>query len=383
MDKGWDLMGTGLLVDVNSASIEVLRDEVNGIGQVLAERIVAYREEHGRFSTVSELIKVPGIGPASLRAFASQLTVEQADQVAEEVATGTQAAEAAEIAEPEVGESASEEARTERISGEEESGDVIPELESYLEDEEEPLEIDLEQDEAELAIGAPVEKREPPDVGAVSEADDGPKPAPPIEAPASRAQEEPAAAQRKTWHSALLVLLGGLLGVVLTLVAAIIWSGTVDFAPRRDVEALSQNMSTMQTNQELAWERIDEITLKAAELDRGLKRLEPLLGRVETLEKELQAAQATLDETRRGLAQTQNELEELRVQVREELTALDERMGRTEDALVELDSALGELQESFAVVQERVGKFDAFFAALRDLLVDLDGPPQEVAPAAQ
>ena len=217
----------------------------------------------------------------------------------------------------------------------------------------------------------------------MSEAADGPKPAPLIETPQPPAQGEPAVARRKTWHSALLVLLGGLLGVVLTLVAAIIWSGTVDFAPRREVEALSQNMSTMQTNQELAWERIDEITLKTAELDRGLKRLEPLLGRVETLEKDVQAAQVALDETRQGLAETQNELEELRVQVHKELAALDQRMGKTEDALVELDSALGELEDSFAVVQERVNKFDAFFAALRDLLVDLEGPPQEVAPAAQ
>jgi len=33
-----------------------------GIGKVMAERIVEYRETHGLFSTVNAIKKVPGIG---------------------------------------------------------------------------------------------------------------------------------------------------------------------------------------------------------------------------------------------------------------------------------------------------------------------------------
>ena len=35
---------------------------LNGIGEVLAKRIVAYRRRHGRFATPAEIMKVEGIG---------------------------------------------------------------------------------------------------------------------------------------------------------------------------------------------------------------------------------------------------------------------------------------------------------------------------------
>lgn len=58
------------LVDLNSAQVADL-DRLPGIGPVLAQRIVDWRTEHGRFSTVDELAEVRGIGPslmADLRA---------------------------------------------------------------------------------------------------------------------------------------------------------------------------------------------------------------------------------------------------------------------------------------------------------------------------
>ena len=55
--------GAGL--DLNSADAAAL-DALPGIGPVLAARIVAWRTEHGRFSTVEELAEVSGIGPALL-----------------------------------------------------------------------------------------------------------------------------------------------------------------------------------------------------------------------------------------------------------------------------------------------------------------------------
>jgi len=50
-------------VDLNAADATVL-ETLPGIGPVLAERIVAWRTEHGKFSDVAELQEVSGIGPS-------------------------------------------------------------------------------------------------------------------------------------------------------------------------------------------------------------------------------------------------------------------------------------------------------------------------------
>jgi competence protein ComEA len=52
--------GTGK-VSLNAADASAL-DSLPGVGEVLAGRIVAWRREHGRFSTVEELGEVSGIG---------------------------------------------------------------------------------------------------------------------------------------------------------------------------------------------------------------------------------------------------------------------------------------------------------------------------------
>jgi competence protein ComEA len=52
-------------VDLNQAD-QALLLQLPGVGEQLAERIVAYRIEHNGFRTVSELRRVSGIGPALL-----------------------------------------------------------------------------------------------------------------------------------------------------------------------------------------------------------------------------------------------------------------------------------------------------------------------------
>jgi competence protein ComEA len=51
-------------VNLNTATLADL-DGLPGVGPVLAQRILDFRQEHGRFSSVEELQEVPGIGPAT------------------------------------------------------------------------------------------------------------------------------------------------------------------------------------------------------------------------------------------------------------------------------------------------------------------------------
>ena len=73
---GWGATGVAFegKLDINTASVSELMT-LKGIGQTYAERIVAYRTEHGPFSTVSELVQVKGIGNKILDKLESQIRV--------------------------------------------------------------------------------------------------------------------------------------------------------------------------------------------------------------------------------------------------------------------------------------------------------------------
>ncbi|TKW74070.1 MAG: ComEA family DNA-binding protein [Staphylococcus hominis] len=67
---GGSTSGSG--VSLNSATAEELM-ELKGVGEVTAHAIVAYREEHGGFKDVEELLEVSGIGPAKLAQLKDQV----------------------------------------------------------------------------------------------------------------------------------------------------------------------------------------------------------------------------------------------------------------------------------------------------------------------
>ncbi|MGQ0467032.1 MAG: helix-hairpin-helix domain-containing protein [Sporichthyaceae bacterium] len=62
------------VLDLNRATAAEL-DTLPGIGPVLADRIVAYRTTHGRFTSVDELREVNGIGAAKLAEIRSRVRV--------------------------------------------------------------------------------------------------------------------------------------------------------------------------------------------------------------------------------------------------------------------------------------------------------------------
>lgn len=61
-------------VNVNTAGATEL-ETLPGIGEVLAQRIIDHREEHGPFASVDELIEVSGIGEVTLEELRDLVTV--------------------------------------------------------------------------------------------------------------------------------------------------------------------------------------------------------------------------------------------------------------------------------------------------------------------
>lgn len=62
-------------VNINLADVETLTRELNGIGATKAKAIVAYREAHGPFGSVDELLEVKGIGAATLEKNRAKLSL--------------------------------------------------------------------------------------------------------------------------------------------------------------------------------------------------------------------------------------------------------------------------------------------------------------------
>lgn len=60
------------LVNINSASIEGLQ-QLDGVGESTARKIVAEREAHGPFKTIDDLKRVPGIGDKKLEGLRDQV----------------------------------------------------------------------------------------------------------------------------------------------------------------------------------------------------------------------------------------------------------------------------------------------------------------------
>lgn len=66
--------GAAEQVNINTASAEALASGMVGIGPAKAQAIVAYRDAHGPFKTVDDLLQIKGIGAATLDKNRDRLT---------------------------------------------------------------------------------------------------------------------------------------------------------------------------------------------------------------------------------------------------------------------------------------------------------------------
>lgn len=64
----------GAVVNLNTADEDTLI-ALPGIGPALAQRIIAYREEHGPFTDIDQLLAIQGIGPRNIDEFRHLVTV--------------------------------------------------------------------------------------------------------------------------------------------------------------------------------------------------------------------------------------------------------------------------------------------------------------------
>ena len=62
------------VVNINQAALEDFQ-HIKGVGPVLAERIVSYRDANGKFKSLEQIKEVKGIGEAKFEKIKSQITV--------------------------------------------------------------------------------------------------------------------------------------------------------------------------------------------------------------------------------------------------------------------------------------------------------------------
>jgi len=390
-------------VDVNAASGDDLIP-IDGIGPVLAQRIVQYREEHGPFVNLDELTAVQGIGSALLDRIGPQITVIAATAAADvEETSVTSQAEPPQLASPIVvseeteAEGEPSEAALEKepkgTAGEEEV--AMPEEQTRREPE---IEAEEPVEEARVTEPVPAEEQPPakPVAAAVDEepaeaevAEEPPEEPPaqaeePIKEPETAEQPEAAAPSPKTretdaghgfWWGFLLVAGGAIIGALVMLLVLLAYSGTLSYASRNEMEALSRNLDTIYHNSEIAWERLDRLAADNADLSAKVDRVMELSGRVAELEQDAQAMHDDLAATENSIGALESDLSELRETYGTRFDEMDTTLGEQGKIIDQMESDLAEARATMETMKQRLTAYDTFFGALRDLLVDMQGLP--------
>ena len=65
----------GEAVDINTADAQTLAATIKGVGEKKAEAIIAYRQQHGPFKSVDDLVQVRGVSAQMIESSREKLAV--------------------------------------------------------------------------------------------------------------------------------------------------------------------------------------------------------------------------------------------------------------------------------------------------------------------
>ncbi len=310
-------------IDLNQASREELTT-LPGIGPALAGRIIARREEVGPFVSLSDLETVAGIGPSLVDQIADRIIL---TPIEPDIATPPPLPV---VEEPEL-----EDEPPAASPFEDETSVRLEAYPALLPEEELSEEVEGIEETVDEALEAASE--EAPEKG----------PQEPEEAPRPR-EAAPTEARRGNWvwPTLLGAVLGGLLGLALTVLLFTGINGALDISRSRafrtlsdqinglsvEIDAVRGDVSTLQGDLNGLRQRIEVLSGLTARMETVERTLETFTGAIDTLQQETDALQA-------------------------DVTALEEAV----DA-----------------VEAQTEKAMSFFERLRDMLNDVFGAPEEV-----
>jgi hypothetical protein len=353
-------------IDLNTAD-EATLAHLPGIGDVLAERIIAYRETVRPFEELIELTAVPGISERMVRELETQLTVTPPSPATAEataladtavvVVAGAERtpsdAEAdtageSETVPPDSAAAASPTAAAalDMADSAPATADAAPDATAPTSDAAEPPPDAAEPppDAAEPppdAAEPPPDAAEPPLGAAPDTVAPPPPPAIPVLADRNVQQDTPASG----WiRGGLLVLFGALVGLTLTVAFLYLLNGTLRFTGNAEGARLQQDVDVQGRAQEQLRQELDAAMAEAATAMAG--------------QATLSAALATAE---RGVQRVDDEVI---------------------PAVATLEAQASDLESSVGAVATTAADFDAFLDGLRDLLLTLQGPAASSTPQA-
>jgi len=321
-----------VVINPNTATVDELT-QITGIGPDLAGRIIKARP----YDTLEDLTRVSGIGPNFLLRIEPFLTLESTpDEVEEE--------------EPASDESELDEQDAPTSQEESRSPEELDEGETQVE---EDLEIlDSETDEIAVIEGEGLEEESPIDLIDEQEILEQPAIEPPVDEGAPTPEEKvetqpepstyPQGISRSSaigW-SALFGFLAMLMALILTLgIIASINGGSLKFVTKSEYSQLALNVEAAKAESEIIQQDLESLRVR-------VDNLEPLSGRVSTVEKSIAAIQGEMDVAHKLLGEISSDLE----------TLTEEYLG---------------LAAEIETFKAKLSRSQNFFESMRDLLNDL------------